>query len=99
MAHADLQDLLDEFERDGDLRRVKAEVDPHLEVTEIVDRVVRSGGPALLFENVKGSDIPLAVNVFGTNRRMAKALGVEDLDDIGARIGDLIAPELPKGWG
>src|SRR6478609_9028539 len=98
MAHADLQDLLDELERDGDLRRVKAEVDPILEVSEIVERVVRAGGPALLFENVKGSSMPLAVNVFGTEARMCKALGVDRLDDLGDRIADLLKPELPQGW-
>jgi 4-hydroxy-3-polyprenylbenzoate decarboxylase len=98
MAHSDLQDLLDELERDGDLRRITAEVDPHLEVTEIVTRVIKAGGPALLFENVKGSSMPLAVNVMGTEERMCRALGVNSLDDIGARIGELLKPELPKGW-
>jgi 4-hydroxy-3-polyprenylbenzoate decarboxylase len=96
MAYDDLTDLLAAFEAEGDLRRIKAEVDPVLEVTEIVERVVRDGGPALIFENVKGSAMPLAVNVFGTERRMAKALGVADLDEIGARIGDLLKPEIPK---
>ena len=99
MAHTDLQDLLDEFERAGDLRRIKVEVDPDLEVSAIVDRVVRENGPALIFENVAGSSMPLAINVFGTERRMARALGVDSLDEIGERIGELIKPELPKGWG
>ncbi len=98
MSFADLPEFLDRLEKDGDLVRVKAQVDPHLEVTEIVDRVVRAGGPALLFENVKGSKLPLAMNVFGTKARMAKALGVDDLDEIGARIADLLKPELPKGF-
>ena len=66
MAYADLPDFLERLEKDGDLVRVRAQVDPHLEITEIVDRVVRAGGPALLFENVKGSKLPLAMNVFGT---------------------------------
>ena len=57
------------------------EVDPYLEVTEIVDRTVRSGGPALLFENPKGSSHPLLINQFGTERRMCLALGVDRLDD------------------
>jgi 4-hydroxy-3-polyprenylbenzoate decarboxylase len=99
MAYADLPDFLRRLEREGELRRVRAEVDPHLEVTEIVTRVVRAGGPALLFENVKGAAMPLAINVFGTERRMAMALGVERLDDIGDRIGELIRPELPHGFG
>src|SRR5690348_9116868 len=92
-----LPDFLERLERDGDLVRVAAEVDPHLEITEIVDRVVRAGGPALLFEKVRGSRIPLAMNVFGTTARMAKALGVDELDEIGARIGALLKPEVPHG--
>jgi 4-hydroxy-3-polyprenylbenzoate decarboxylase len=98
MSFADLPDFLERLEKDGDLVRVKAQVDPYLEITEIVDRVVRASGPALLFENVKGSKMPLAMNVFGTTARMARALGVGDLDEIGARIGDLLKPELPKGF-
>ena len=99
MAYDDLRSFLDDLEREGDLRRVKAEVDPHLEITEIVTRVVRAQGPALLFENVQGSRMPLAMNVFGTERRMAKALGVDRLDDLGDRIGEMLKPELPKGVG
>jgi 4-hydroxy-3-polyprenylbenzoate decarboxylase len=97
--YADLRAFLDDLERRGDLRRVKAPVDPRLEVTEIVTRVVRSGGPALLFEQVTGSDLPLAINVFGTEARMAMALGVERLDEIGERIRELLKPELPVGFG
>ncbi|MGI8761668.1 MAG: menaquinone biosynthesis decarboxylase, partial [Jatrophihabitantaceae bacterium] len=99
MAFSDLQDLLRALERDGDLARVSAPVDPHLEVNGIVQRVVRAGGPALLFENPTRGRMPLAMNVFGTPRRMARALGVDDLDEIGARIGDLLKPELPRGVG
>jgi 4-hydroxy-3-polyprenylbenzoate decarboxylase len=99
VAYDDLPSFLADLEREGDLRRVKVEVDPHLEVTEIVTRVVREQGPALLFENVKGSTMPLAMNVFGTERRMAKALGVERLDDLGDRIAEMLKPELPKGVG
>src|SRR5450755_4179097 len=98
MAFADLPDFLERLEKDGELVRVSAPVDPHLEITEIVDRVVRAGGPALLFENVRGSKLPLAMNVFGTTARMAKALGVTDLDEIGARIAELLKPELPHGF-
>ena len=97
MAYADLPDFLRQLERAGELRHVGAKVDPHLEVTEIVTRVVRAGGPALVFDSVLGSSMPLAINVFGTERRMAMALGVERLDDIGRRIGELIKPELPHG--
>ncbi|HJQ41692.1 MAG TPA: menaquinone biosynthesis decarboxylase [Jatrophihabitantaceae bacterium] len=99
MGYLDLQGFLAALERDGDLARVSAPVDPHLEVTGIVQRVLREHGPALLFENPTRGRMPLAINVFGTHRRMAKALGVDDLDEIGRRIGELIKPELPKGIG
>ena len=97
MSFGDLPGFLDRLEKDGELKRVKAPVDPYLEITEIVDRVVRAGGPALLFENVKGSKLPLAMNVFGTDARMAKALRATSLDEIGDRIGELLKPELPRG--
>jgi 4-hydroxy-3-polyprenylbenzoate decarboxylase len=99
VAYSDLQSFLADLERDGDLTRVRAAVDPHLEVTGIVQQVVRDRGPALLFENPSRGRMPLAINVFGTQRRMAKALGVASLDDIGARIADLVKPELPHGIG
>ena len=97
VTYHDLQAFLSALERDGDLARVTAPVDPHLEVAGIVQRVVREQGPALLFENPTRGRMPLAMNVFGTERRMAKALGVDDLDEIGARIGDLLKPEMPHG--
>ena len=96
-SYADLRDFLRDLERDGDLKRVGAPVDPHLEVTEIVERVVRAGGPALLFEHPTSGSMPLAINVFGTHRRMAKALGVESLDEIGDQIRELLKPEIPHG--
>jgi 4-hydroxy-3-polyprenylbenzoate decarboxylase len=99
MAYDDLRDFLARLERDGELRRVTAPVDPYLEVSEIVQRVVRAGGPALLFEKPTGGAMPLAINVFGTERRMAAALGVDRLDEIGERIGELLRPELPVGLG
>ena len=80
----DLREWIALLEREGELVRVTAEVDPHLEVTEIVDRTVRAGGPALLFEHPKGAQHPLLINQFGTERRMCLAFGVERLDDIGA---------------
>jgi 4-hydroxy-3-polyprenylbenzoate decarboxylase len=98
VAYADLTDFLARLEKDGDLVRVRAQVDPHLEITEIVDRVVKAGGPALLFENVRGSTMPLAINVFGTDARLAKALGVADFDEVGARIASLLKPEMPHGF-
>src|ERR671926_127056 len=66
---SDLRDLIARLEREGELVRVAAEVDPDLEITEITDRTVKAGGPALLFENVKGSRHPLLINQFGTERR------------------------------
>src|SRR2546426_5264744 len=83
---ADLREWIALLEREGELVRVGAEVDPYLEVTEIVDRTVRSGGPALLFENPKGSSHPLFVNQFGTERRMCLALGVDRLDDAAEKL-------------
>lgn len=97
MAYADLRDYLRVLEDANDLVKVTAKVDPHLEMTEIVQRVVRAGGPALLFEQVLGSEIPVAINIFGTEKRMATALGVESLDEIGDRIAELLKPEIPKG--
>ena len=99
MAFSDLQAFVAALEADGDLVRVTAPVDPHLEVTGIVQRVVRAHGPALLFENPTRGAMPLLINAFGTERRMARALGVERLDDIGDRIGDLLKPEIPRGIG
>jgi 4-hydroxy-3-polyprenylbenzoate decarboxylase len=99
VAFSDLQDFVSALERDGDLARVTVPVDPHLEVTGIVQRVLREQGPALLFENPTRGRMPLLMNAFGTQRRMARALGVETLDEIGDRIAELLKPELPHGIG
>src|SRR5690349_24587210 len=93
----DLREWIALLEREGELRRVSAEVDPHLEVTEIVDRVVKSGGPALLFERPKGSDVPLLINQFGTERRMCLAFGVSSLDEIASRVGEILEMQPPEG--
>ena len=74
---SDLRDWIRLLEDEGELVRVAAEVDPDLEITEIVDRTVKSGGPALLFENPRGSSHPLLINQFGTERRMCLAFGVD----------------------
>ncbi|MET7401167.1 menaquinone biosynthesis decarboxylase [Dactylosporangium sp. NPDC005572] len=95
---ADLNDFLAALQRAGELHRVGVPVDPHLEISEVVTRTVRAGGPALLFERPARGDMPVAINLFGTERRMAMALGVEHLDEVGARIGELARPELPVGW-
>ncbi len=99
MAVTDLQEFVAALEVDGDLARVNVPVDPHLEVTGIVQRVVREHGPALLFERPTRGELPLLINAFGTQRRMARALGVDSLDDVGARIAVLLKPELPHGIG
>src|SRR6266540_1338407 len=93
---ADLRAGIALLERESELVRVSAEVDPHLEITEITDRVVKSGGPALLFENPK-SRHPLLINQFGTERRMCLALGVESLDDAGRRVGEVLEMQPPQG--
>ncbi|MFC4337193.1 menaquinone biosynthesis decarboxylase [Salininema proteolyticum] len=95
---SDLQSYLAALEADGQLKRVTAPVDPTLEVTEIVNRVIAAGGPGLLFENPTRGRMPLAINLFSTEERMAKALGVKSLDEIGRRIGELAKPDLPVGW-
>src|SRR5918999_666873 len=94
---AHLREWIALLEREGELLRVGAEVDPYLEVTEIVDRTVRAGGPALLFENPKGSKHPLLINQFGTERRMCLALGVDSLDDAAAKLGDVLDLQPPQG--
>src|SRR5438105_9088717 len=93
----DLREWIALLEREGELVRVQTEVDPYLEVTEIVDRVVKSGGPALLFENPKGSQHPLLINQFGSERRMCLALGVEKLDDAAAKLGEVLDLQPPQG--
>ena len=94
---ADLRDWIALLEREGELVRVDAEVDPDLEITEIVDRTVKAGGPALLFERPKGSQHPLLINQFGTERRMCLAFGVERLDDVAAKLEDVLEMQPPQG--
>ena len=93
----DLRDWIALLEREGELVRVTAEVDPDLEITEIVDRTVKSGGPALLFEHPKGSEHALLINQFGTERRMCLALGVEKLDDVARKLSDVLEMQPPTG--
>jgi 4-hydroxy-3-polyprenylbenzoate decarboxylase len=93
----DLRDWVALLEREGELARVSVEVNPHLEVTEIVDRTVKAGGPALLFEQPKGSQHPLLINQFGTERRMCLAFGVERLDDVATRLADVLEMQPPEG--
>jgi 4-hydroxy-3-polyprenylbenzoate decarboxylase len=97
VAIKDLREFIDILEKRGWLRRIKTEVKAELEITEIIDRVVKSNGPALLFENVKGSKVPVFANAFGTMQRMCLALGVNDLNDIGVRIQELLEFKAPSG--
>jgi 4-hydroxy-3-polyprenylbenzoate decarboxylase len=93
----DLREWIALLEREGELVRVSAEVDPDLEVTEIVDRTVKAGGPALLFEKPKGSEHPLLINQFGTERRMCLAFGVQKLDDVARSVADVLEMQPPEG--
>jgi 4-hydroxy-3-polyprenylbenzoate decarboxylase len=98
MAFTDLRDFVARLEQRGRLRRVTAEVSRDLEITEIVDRVSKTrgdGNVALLFERVAGFDVPLLVNAFGAEDRMAWALGVERLDELGERVAKLLDARLP----
>src|SRR3954452_22989728 len=94
---ADLRDWIRRLEREGELARVTAEVDPDLEITEITDRTVKAGGPALLFERVKGSQRPLLINQFGTERRMCLAFDAPSLDDVARKLADVLEMQPPSG--
>jgi 4-hydroxy-3-polyprenylbenzoate decarboxylase len=96
----DLRDFIAELEASGDLVRISAEVDPKLEMTEIADRTLRGGGPALLFENPKGYDMPVLANLFGTEQRVALGMGADStaaLREIGELLAYLRQPDPPKG--
>ena len=100
MKFRDLREFLDMLEANGDLVRIKEEIDPNLEMTEIADRTLRGGGPALLFENPKGYDVPLLANLFGTEKRVAQGMGadsIEALREIGELLAYLRQPDPPKG--
>ena len=90
MAYRHLQDFISKLEKGNDLKRISAEVDPYLEITEITDRISKTGGPALLFENVKGSKFPLLINAMGSYRRMALALGSSSLEEKAAELEELM---------
>ncbi len=95
MVDRDLHDFLEKLERLGELQRVGVEVDPCLEIAEITDRVSKAGGKALLFEQVKGSALPVATNLFGSAQRLAVALGMDDARVLGDRLAKLIADLSP----
>ncbi len=101
MSFKDLREFITLLESEGELKRITVPVDPNLEITEICDRTLRAGGPALLFENPIGSDIPLLGNLFGNTRRIALAMGQQDLQglrDVGTLLAFLKEPTPPKGW-
>ncbi|PKG48841.1 MULTISPECIES: 4-hydroxy-3-polyprenylbenzoate decarboxylase [Halomonadaceae] len=100
MKYKDLREFIAALEAQGELKRIHVEVDPYLEITEICDRTLRAGGPALLFENVKGHDMPLLGNLFGTPKRVALGMGqdsVEALREVGKLLAFLKEPDPPKG--
>ncbi|MEJ2381423.1 MAG: 4-hydroxy-3-polyprenylbenzoate decarboxylase [Gammaproteobacteria bacterium] len=101
MNYRDLRDFINQLEQQGELKRITVEVDPSLEITEICDRTLRAGGPALLFENPKGSDVPVLANLFGTPRRVALGMGEDSVDalrEVGRLLAFLKEPEPPKGF-
>ena len=102
MAYKSLADFVRRLEKAGELVRISAPVSAELEITEIADRVMKAPAnknKALLFENVRGADMPVLINMFGSPTRMAWALGVDDLEDLRHRLARLIKPELPQSWG
>ena len=100
MHYKDLRDFIKQLEKQGELKRITIPVDPYLEMTEICDRTLKQGGPALLFENPTGYNIPVLGNLFGTPRRVAMGMGAESVTELRG-IGELLAtlkePEPPKG--
>ncbi len=104
MKYRDLRDFLAQLEARGELKRIAATVDSRLEMTEICDRVLKAGGPALLFEQPKGHAMPVLANLFGTVRRVALGMGVDAVDptaslrELGVLLATLKEPEPPTGW-
>ena len=100
ISYCDLREFIAQLEKRGELKRIGVEVDPHLEITEICDRTLRAGGPALLFQKVKGSRFPILANLFGTPQRVALGMGedsVNALREVGLLLAALREPEPPKG--
>ena len=99
MPYKDLRNFLDVLEKKGDLVRIKTEVDPSFEITEILERLLARGGQAVIFENVKGHRIPVVANLYGTVGRVALGLECDEagLDEIGTFLAYLQQPEPPKG--
>ena len=101
MKYQDLRDFIQQLEEQGELKRIQQPIDPYLEMTEIADRTLKAGGPALLFENVKGHKMPVLANLFGTPDRVAKGMGQPSLSalrDVGKLLAYLKEPEPPSGF-
>jgi 4-hydroxy-3-polyprenylbenzoate decarboxylase len=98
LGYRDLRAFLTRLEKEGELKRISAEVDPVLEITEITDRVTKAGGPALLFERPKGSSVPLVINLLGTQRRVNLALDAGDIDEVAARVRSFLDVQTPQGF-
>jgi 4-hydroxy-3-polyprenylbenzoate decarboxylase len=90
MKYKDLRSFLAQLESKGELKRVTTEISPYLEMTEICDRLLKTGGPAILFENPKGHNIPVLGNLFGTSRRVAMGMGQESVESL-RKVGELLA--------
>ena len=97
MAYDDLGDFIRTLEKHRELKRIPFEVDPVLEITEFADRSVKNGGPALLFEKAKGSDMPVLINAFASMRRMELALQVGSVEEVAARISEFLEMRMPQG--
>jgi len=97
VAYRDLRDFIERLEKEGELKRISAEVDPVLEISEITDRVTKAGGPALLFERPKGSRHALLINMLGSDRRINMALEVREIGEVAARIGSYLDFQSPQG--
>lgn len=98
MPYNSLLQFVQVLAQEGELKRIAHPVKAELEITEIADRVMKSGGPALLFENVVGKQIPVLINAFGSSRRMALALGVSDIEEIARDIAKLVETKPPKSF-
>src|SRR6266496_2060557 len=98
MAYKNLSDFIEALEAQGELVRVRREVSPVLEIAEIADRAVKGGGPALLFENVSGSSMPVAINLFASRERMLAALQISSYEEWDERLQFFLDPRPPEGW-
>src|SRR5260221_12825952 len=97
MAYSDLREFIRALEKNQELKRIPFEVDPYLEITEFADRAVKNGGPPLLFEKPKGSNIPVLINSYASKRKMEIALQVDLVEEIAARISETLEMRMPEG--